>query len=119
MDDVIGILLFVLIAAAVAPLVALGVFAIADRLGWAGAGRLLDLTSSLMRAQWVIGGVISVVIGLALIALGVWLFLRSSAWEGRVAGVVLVPFGLWRIWRGILVLRSGRNRSTESPPVSN
>lgn len=119
MDDVIDILLLVLIAAAVIPLAALGAFAIADRLGWTVAGRLLDLTSGLLRVQWVIGAVISVVIGVALIAVGAWLLFTSLAWEARIAGVPLMAFGLWRIWRGASVLRSGKNRSTESPAASD
>ena len=109
----IAILLFVLIAAAVLPLVALGVVVIADRLGWAASGRLLDLASRLAQVQWVIGGVLSVVVGAALIAVGAWLLFASFAWEARLAVVLLVPFGLWRIWRGVSVLRSGEDRSTE------
>jgi hypothetical protein len=50
--------------------------------------------------------VVNIVGGLAIAALGVWAVLHAwPAWQGLLA-CLLVPFGLWRTWRGIAVLKA-------------
>ena len=106
MDTFVELLTFLLIAIAVAPLLLLALYVLADRLGFRFADRLLASTVWLLTLQWITGGVVNIVFGLAIVALGVWAVLHAwPAWHGLLA-CLLVPFGLWRTWRGITVLKA-------------
>lgn len=104
MDRVIGVLVWALAGAALLPLLLLGLYVLADRLGVKGADRLLDWTVRGLVLQWTVGGLVNLAGGLAITALGAWVMLRpGSNWQG-LAGVALVLVGLWRGWRGAAVL---------------
>ncbi|QEI07438.1 DUF4175 domain-containing protein [Pigmentiphaga aceris] len=100
------LLLFLLIGIAVAPLLLLGLYVVTDYFKLAIADRILDLIGHLLKLQWLTGSVVNIVGGIALAALGVWsMFHFDPQWQ-RWLGVLLVPFGLWRAWRGLALLRA-------------
>lgn len=115
--------LYVLVAIAILPLVVLGLYVIADRLGLRRLSNgLLDLCGALLSAQWLTGGIVNLLGGLAICGLGLWAL--NHLWHEAVSGAgvsvidalgpVLVPFGLWRVWRGVSVLAAMRKtRPTE------
>lgn len=106
MDRLVELAVFLLIAVAVAPLLLLLLYVIADRLGLKLADRLLDPIGWVLKLQWFTGGVVNVVGGLAIAALGVWAMLHFPLiWQGLLSAL-LVPFGLWRVWRGWAVLKA-------------
>ncbi len=107
MHTLIGIAAYLLIGIAVAPLLLLGLYVLADRLGLKVADRLLSLTTRLLQVQWLGGGVVNIVGGLLIAALGVWAALSPAPPLHRLAGaLLLVPFGLWRTFRGVAVLQA-------------
>ncbi|WP_398498867.1 hypothetical protein [Variovorax sp.] len=106
MHTLIGIAAYLLISIAVAPLLLLGLYVLADRLGLKVADRMLSLTARLLQWQWLSGGVVNIVGGLLIAALGVWGALSLEPSWHRLAGLLLVPFGLWRAFRGVAVLKA-------------
>ncbi|WP_431510045.1 hypothetical protein [Variovorax sp. DAIF25] len=106
MHTLIGIAAYLLIGIAVAPLLLLGLYVLADRLGLKVADRMLSLTARLLQWQWLSGGVVNIVGGLFIAALGVWAALSLEPSWHRLAGLLLVPFGLWRAFRGVAVLKA-------------
>lgn len=105
MDTLIGLLAFLLIAIAVAPLL-LGLYVVADYFGLRLAERLLDSTNWLLKLQWFTGSVVNIVGGLAIAALGVWAVFHFEPTSHRLLSALLVPFGLWRTWRGLALLKA-------------
>lgn len=97
----------VLIAAAVLPLLLLAVYALASYCGLSIADRLLDATVATLTVGWVIGCIVNIVGGLALVGLGIWAAIVFPAPLVRFAMALLVPFGLWRLWRGVTGLPVG------------
>lgn len=89
-----------------APLVVLALYVLADRLGLRIAERLLDAMLPLLTLQWLGGGLLNIVGGLALVALGVWAVVHDGGLAGWLAGALLVPFGLWRTLRGVIVTKA-------------
>lgn len=106
MHTLIGIAAYLLIGIAVAPLLLLGLYVLADRLGLKVADRMLSLTARLLQWQWLSGGVVNIVGGLLIAALGIWAALSLEPSWHRLAGLLLVPFGLWRAFRGAAVLKA-------------
>ncbi|QRF56354.1 hypothetical protein [Variovorax paradoxus] len=107
MHTLIGIAAYLLIGIAVAPLLLLGLYVLADRLGLKVADRMLSLTARLLQVQWLGGGVVNIVGGLLIAALGIWAALSLAPPLHRLAGaLLLVPFGLWRTFRGVAVLKA-------------
>lgn len=106
MHTLIGIAAYLLIGIAVAPLLLLGLYVLADRLGLKVADRMLSLTVRLLQWQWLSGGVVNIVGGLLIAALGIWAALSLEPSWHRLAGLLLVPFGLWRAFRGVAVLKA-------------
>jgi len=106
MHTLIGIAAYLLIGIAVAPLLLLGLHVLADRLGLKVADRMLSLTARLLQWQWLSGGVVNIVGGLFIAALGVWGALSLAPPLHRLASALLVPFGLWRAFRGVAVLKA-------------
>ncbi len=106
MHTLIGIAAYLLIGIAVAPLLLLGLYVLADRLGLKVADRMLSLTARLLQWQWLSGGVVNIVGGLLIAALGIWAALSLEPSWHRLASALLVPFGLWRVFRGVAVLRA-------------
>lgn len=104
MDMLIDILLLLLIGIAVVPLLLVGLLALASYFELKVADRLLGLLGGLMTLQWLTGGVLNVVGGLAIAALGVWAVLRHEPLWQQLAAALLVPFGLWRVYLGAGVL---------------
>jgi hypothetical protein len=105
MDIVIDLVAFLLIAVALSPLLLLALYVLADRLNIPWAERVLGAMAGMLRFQWLLGGLLSLVLGLALVAAGIWLAMQFETLIPRVAGVLMVPFGLWRTWRGALMLK--------------
>lgn len=86
------------------PLLLLGFLALADTLDWPIAARILDVLFIALTAQFVIGGLVNVVLGIALVGGSIWVAQHGDAgWRWLVAALVLV-LGVWRIWRGGMVL---------------
>lgn len=104
MRSLIDLLVWALAGAALLPLLLLGLYVLADRLGVKGADRLLDWTVRGLVLQWTVGGLVNLAGGLAIVALGVWVIQRPGATWQAWAGVALVLVGLWRGWRGAAVL---------------
>jgi len=104
MDILFDLLAFSLMGIALVPLLVLGLYVIADRLKFAWAERLLAVTVELLKFQWVTGGFLNMVFGAGFVALGVWLVMTHELPWQRVAGALLVPYGLWRLWRGAKLL---------------
>ncbi|WP_297799416.1 hypothetical protein [uncultured Brevundimonas sp.] len=104
------VVLWGLMAAAVLPLAALGIYVVADKLKlrWLAdpvqnaLGRLLSL-QPLARIVMNIQG------GAALTVLGLWsiLAMQAGAPIGKVilGTPLLIPFGLWRLWVGVGMAR--------------
>lgn len=105
MDTLIDILAFLLIGIAVTPLLLLGLYALANLLGLAVADRILYVAMRLLQFQWLSGSVVNIAGGLAIGALGVWVVLHFEPLLHRLAGALLVPFGLWRAFRGAVLLK--------------
>ena len=108
MDALVTILFVVLIGAAVLPLLTLAVYAAASALGLGFADRILDATRALLTAQWNIGGVLNAIAGSALIALGIWAMLTLEPVVLKALCLILLPFGVWRLVRGVSILRTAR-----------
>lgn len=103
---VLTFLAYFLIFAAVAPLVLLGLAVLADALGFKAGMRMLDGVIALLVLQGAVGGLLNLVGGAALAALGVWGLSRMEGWPGMLGAAALVPFGAWRSWRGLLLLKA-------------
>lgn len=104
--------LFLLIAIAVGPLMLLGLYVLADYFGLKMAGRMLDALAGLLKFQWLAGSALNIVGGLAISALGGWFIWHSDALPQRLAGALLVPFGLWRTCRGAVFMSALLRRRT-------
>ena len=107
--DALGtILLVALICAAVLPLLALVVYIVASALGLGIADRVLDAIMALLTAQLRVGGVLNIAAGAAIIAVGIWCAVTLEPALTRVLCLVVVPFGIWRLIRGVSILRAAR-----------
>lgn len=113
MDFLINLSLLLLVVAAVAPLLLLGLYVLTDYLGLRVAGRIIRLTVRLLALQWSVGGLVNIVAGLALSALGIWMAVEVHPLGARLLGGFLVPFGLWRARLGVGVLRA---QADSAPP---
>lgn len=101
MDTLAGLLVYFLIGLAVVPLLLLGLYVLASWFGLGVADRMLAAAVGMLRLQWFGASVLNIVGGLALAALGVWMGLSVDPAAYRMLGALLVPFGLWRTFRGI------------------
>jgi hypothetical protein len=101
MDLVIKTLSILLIALAAGPLLLLGLALLCNALGWTIGDRLLSAMVHLLSLQWRVGAIINVIVGVALAGLGLWMTWHMHALVPRLAGgLLLIPFGLWRAYRG-------------------
>lgn len=111
MDLLLTITACALILIACAPLLLLGLYLLADALGFSKAAeRLLDACSTFLTLQGYTGGLVNLLGGLALAGLGVW-GISHAAGLMVFLPALLIPFGLWRSWLGIRVLKDMRQRS--------
>lgn len=104
--DLITFASYALIAIALAPLLCIGLYVVISALGFhKTADRLLDVCGSLFIVQGITGGAVNLLGGLAICALGIW---GASHAKGMLPflAIILVPFGLWRSWRGFCLLKS-------------
>lgn len=106
MDTLISILSFTLIGIAVAPLLLLAVYVVADYFGLRMANHILDATIGFLKLQWLSGGVLNILGGFAIAAMGVWATLHVDPLLARCLSALLIPFGFWRTYRGVTVLRA-------------
>ncbi|WP_034160552.1 hypothetical protein [Sphingomonas sp. ERG5] len=105
LDHMITIMAFILLGLAVVPLLLVGLGALASYFDLRIALPILAVATRLVTLQWIGGGVVNVLAGLALAALGVWAVLHFDPPLHRVLGAALVPFGLWRVHMAIALLR--------------
>lgn len=103
-----SVLAYFLIGVVFAPLLLLGLYAVCSYFNLKIADRILSLVVQFLTVELAIGGVVNLVGGLAISALGIWsvLYLDSAPHLFRFLAVLLVPFGLWRAIRGGVALRS-------------
>ena len=101
-----SLVLFSLIGIAVGPLMLLGLYALADYLELKIASRILAAMMGLLKFQWLVGSWLNILGGLAISALGAWLVWHSIALPQKLGGALLVPFGLWRAYRGAVLART-------------
>ncbi|KQM59492.1 hypothetical protein [Agreia sp. Leaf210] len=106
MDALVTILLVVLVCVATLPLLALAVYALASALGLSIADRILETTMSLLKAQWTLGGVVNMLVGAGLIGLGLWCALTLHLLVLKALCLILLPFGVWRLVRGVAIVRA-------------
>ncbi|MES2531822.1 MAG: hypothetical protein V4636_12350 [Pseudomonadota bacterium] len=98
-----SLILFLLIAIAVAPLLTLALYVLADYFELKIATQLLEVMVALLKLQWLTASWINILGGLALSALGFWLIWHFNGLARTLSGAVLVLFGFWRTYRGALV----------------
>jgi hypothetical protein len=118
-DALVNSLFVALLGAAVLPLVALLVYAAASALRLSFADRVLEVTKALLTAQWGIGGALNVLVGTGLVALGIWCAVSLEPAIVKVSCLVLVPFGIWRLVRGLSILRAAAEASVEAQPPTS
>jgi hypothetical protein len=114
MDTLAGLLVFFLIGLAVVPLLLLGLYVLANWFELGVADRILAAAVGMLRLQWLGASLLNIVGGLALAALGLWMGLSLEPMLARMLGALLVPFGLWRTFRG-LVLVGAFAKDKEAP----
>jgi hypothetical protein len=114
MDTLINFLAFLLIAIAVAPLLLLGLYALASHFNLKIADTMLGWAAGLLKLQWFSGGLVNLLGGLALCALGIWMALHFGQTLRALLGVPVVVLGLWRAWRGATLLKH-MLKTQESP----
>lgn len=114
MDTLLSVFSFLLIGIAVAPLLMLGLYVLASYFELKGAERVLDATFQLLKLQWFSGGLLNIVGGLAIGALGVWMVVHFDPLLQRALGVLMVAFGLWRAARGVALL-GAFSRTKDTP----
>ncbi len=107
-----SLFLFLLIGIAVGPLMLLGLYVLADYFELKVAGRMLDALVGLLKLQWLGGSALNIVGGLAISALGGWLIWHVDALPQRLAGALLLLFGLWRTCRGAVLMSALLRRRT-------
>jgi hypothetical protein len=109
-----------LVAVMLGPLVLLGVYMAADALKLPIAERILAATVQVLTLQWFVGGVVNVLGGLVIAGLGVWGSLHFTGMPYRLASLVLVPAGLWRTWRGAMILSDfGKKKEGQPEPAKD
>jgi hypothetical protein len=83
----------------------LGLYVLADTLKLPFAQRILDLCGMAINAQFVLGALVNIALGIAAIAMAAWFVWHPGpAW--RVLGSAAVAIlGLWRIARGAAILQ--------------
>ena len=105
--DIIATAALGLAIVAVAPLLLLGVYALANAVGIRSADRLLGPLIGLVQVQWGVAALVNLGGGLALAGLGLWTLAQPGTLA--LAGLALIPFGLWRCWIGIGLIRALRS----------
>jgi uncharacterized membrane protein required for colicin V production len=103
-----------LIVAVVLPLLLMLLFVIADALGLSFADRILGVAVHALIVEFAIGSVVNVLGGLTIVALaiwGSWHFLDTMFWPLLL---LLIPVGLWRVWKGVAIWMPAER--TSPPP---
>lgn len=73
-----SLLAFLLIGVAVAPLLLLGLYAVASYFELKVADRILDATLRFLKLQWFSGGLPNLAGGLVIAALGIWMAMQAG-----------------------------------------
>jgi hypothetical protein len=111
------IIAVILIAAVMLPLFLFLVFEAADALGLSFADRILGVAVHAMIIEFAIGSTVNVVGGFAMVALAIWGSLHFPETTHRLLSLILIPVGLWRVWRGVVIWISGDRTQPSSDPV--
>lgn len=61
-----------LAALLLAPLLLIGCYVAADRLGWPVAGRIVDIIGAILMSQFVIGASVNIALGIVMVGLAIW-----------------------------------------------
>ncbi|MGY4397708.1 putative membrane protein [Sphingomonas sp. UYAg733] len=105
---------FTLIGLAVVPLLLVGLTALACYFELGVADHILSVTVRALKFQWISGSVLNIVAGLAVAALGIWAILHFDPLAYRLLAALLVPFGLWRTFSAVALLR-GISTGNDAP----
>ena len=108
MSELVDFGVWFLVAIAVAPLLILLAYVIADSLRLKVAERILVAAERVTILQWLVGSLVNLVGGLALIGVGLWVVIHVPAVAAKVGGALALLLGLWRAWIGACVLRETR-----------
>ncbi|MEZ2222702.1 hypothetical protein [Rhizobium sp. RCC_161_2] len=108
------IITVILIAAVMLPLFLFLVFAAADALGLSFADRILGVAVHAVIIEFAIGSVVG---GFAIVALAIWGSLYFPETAHRLLSLILIPVGLWRVWRGVVIWISGDRTQPSSDPA--
>ncbi|NTI31258.1 hypothetical protein [Rhizobium rhizogenes] len=104
-------------SAVMLPLFLFLVFEAADALGLSFADRILGVAVHAMIIEFAIGSTVNVVGGFAMVALAIWGSLHFPEMAHRLLSLILIPVGLWRVWRGVAIWISGdRTQPSSDPP---
>ncbi|MDJ1637630.1 hypothetical protein [Rhizobium rhizogenes] len=117
MTTILTIIAVILIAAVMLPLFLFLVFVAADALGLSFADRVLGVAVHAMIIEFAIGSVVNVVGGFAMVALAIWGSLHFPETTHRLLSLILIPVGLWRVWRGVMIWISDDRTQPSSDPV--
>lgn len=96
--------MYLLIVAAVSPLVLLALFAVGDYFKVPLAERILDLISCAFKMQSFVGSLVNILGGIAIIVLGIWAVSHAQSGILVMGAATLIPFGLWRLLKGWTLL---------------
>ena len=114
MGNWVELLGYALIAVIAAPFLLLGLLVAGTYLNIPIADRLIDPLYYALNFLWIVGAAANIVVGLAIAAAGIWLSLRAPNILGGLSSLLLVPFGLWRVYRGVSVAW-GFRKADEAP----
>lgn len=107
------------LAAIFVSLLLLLLYTLADKLQLPFASRILDVAYRAMMVEFAVGTLVNVVGGLAIIGLGIWGGFALPKLLYRLLALVIVPYGAWRVWRGIAIWLPASSRAKAPDPVGD
>lgn len=116
MTTALHVMVGLVIAAMVVPLLLLLLYALADALNLSFASRILDVAYRALMFEFAIGTIVNVVGGLAIVGLGIWGGFAAPRLLYQMLALVIVPYGAWRVWRGVAIWLPAAAKS--QPPDS-
>nr|WP_278377008.1 hypothetical protein [Brucella anthropi] len=104
MNLAINIAVYLLILAAVLPLVLLALFAVGDYFKVPLAERMLGSIYCAFKMQSFVGSLVNILGGMAIMVLGIWAVSHAQSVIFQIGAATLIPFGLWRVLKGWALL---------------